>query len=297
MKTLTVFTPTYNRAHCLSRGYEALKRQTSKDFVWLVIDDGSTDNTKELVSAWQKQENGFEIRYVYKENGGLYTGYNKAIEHADTPLCVCVDSDDYLVDDAVEKVVRFWQENGSEEYAGIVALDAYENGEIIGDKMPEQKTINFIDLAIGKYKGKNGDKKNFVRTDLYKSVAPMKEFPEERDFNPHYLHLKISKTHDFLVLNEPLCIVEYQPDGMTNSIFKNYLRSPKGFRESRLLDMSFKNAPFLYTAKKTIHYISSCILSKQPCISASPRKALTVLLYPFGWLFSLYVRYRGKRTK
>ena len=125
----------------------------------------------------------------------------------------------------------------------------------------------------------------------------MKEFPEERDFNPHYMHLKISKTHDFLVMNEPLCIVEYQPDGMTNSVFKNYLRSPKGFRESRLLDMTFENAPFLFTAKKTIHYISSCILAKEPCVSASPSKALTVLLYPLGWLFSLVVRYKGRRIK
>ena len=78
MKTLTIFTPAYNRAYCLDRCYEALKRQTNKDFDWLIIDDGSTDSTKELVQSWiDKPDNGFEIRYIYKQNGGLHTAYNE----------------------------------------------------------------------------------------------------------------------------------------------------------------------------------------------------------------------------
>ena len=79
MVTLTVFTPTYNRAYCLHKGYEALCRQTCKDFEWIIIDDGSSDHTKELVDTWLQKDNGFQIRYVYKENGGMYTGYNAAI--------------------------------------------------------------------------------------------------------------------------------------------------------------------------------------------------------------------------
>jgi glycosyltransferase involved in cell wall biosynthesis len=289
--TITVFTPTYNRAYCLHNGYEALCRQTLKDFIWLVVDDGSTDNTKELVEEWQKKDNGFEIRYLYKGNGGLATGYNAAIAVMDTELSVCVDSDDYLADDAIEKVVKYWQANGSEKVAGIVGLDCTPDGEVIGDLLPNQKTINLIDLMVSKYPITNGDRKNIVRTDLYKSVAPMKEFPDERDFNPHYLHIKISKQYDFLVLNEKLCYVDYQTDGMTNTVFKQYLRSPKSFREQRLLDMSLKGVPFIFTAKKTIHYVSSCILSKQPCISASPRKLLTVLMYPFGVALTIYLKH------
>ena len=122
----------------------------------------------------------------------------------------------------------------------------------------------------------------------------MQEFCGEKNFNPHYMHLQISKKYNFLVLNKPLCIVEYQPDGMTNSIFKQYLNSPNGFRQYRLLELSFKHAPLLYRVKKTIHYVSSCILSGQPCIADSPQKALTALCYPVGFLFSLYVRLRGK---
>ena len=75
----TVFTPTYNRAELLGRCFESLKRQTSKDFCWLIIDDGSVDNTKELVEEWISKFHGFPIKYIYKENGGLYTAYNEAI--------------------------------------------------------------------------------------------------------------------------------------------------------------------------------------------------------------------------
>ena len=295
MVTLTVFTPTYNRAYCLYKGYEALCRQTSKDFKWIVVDDGSTDNTRELVQQWQQADNGFEIQYIYKENGGLYTGYNVAIAATDTELCVCVDSDDYLTDDAVEKAVSFWRAHGSDQYAGVIGLDCLESGEILGDPFPDQKSINLIDLLLGKYPIRNGDRKNFVRTDLYKKFTPMREFLGEKDFNPHFLHIQISKTHDFLVFNEKLCVVEYQPDGMTNTIFKQYMRSPRSFREMRLLDLSLKGASFKFYAKKAIHYVASCILAKEACISASPRKLLTVMMYPAGMLMVMFLRYKKSR--
>ena len=171
-----------------------------------------------------------------------------------------------------------------------MGLDCDPEGKVIGDLLPDQKSINLIDLAVGKYPIVNGDRKDVVRTDLYKSVAPMKEFPGEKDFNPHYLHLKISQKYDFLVLNKKLCHVDYQSDGMTTTVFKQYLRSPRSFRETRMLDMSFKNVPFKYVVKKTVHYISSCRIAKEPCISCSPRKVLTVLLYPAGMLFTAYLK-------
>jgi len=295
MVTLTVFTPTYNRAYCLHKGYEALCRQTCKDFEWIIIDDGSTDNTKELVDTWLQRDNCFSIRYVYKENGGMYTGYNAAIALAETELTVCIDSDDYMPDDAVEKVITYWAEHRDEGYAGIVGLDCLESGEILGDPFPQQKSINLIDLYVGRYKLNNRDRKIFVRTDLYQSVAPMKVFPGEKDFNPHIMHLQISEKYDFLVMNEKLCVVEYQPDGMTNTIFKQYLRSPKSFRETRLYEMRIKGTSPKFVIKKTIHYVSSCIISGEPCISASPRKLLTVLLYPLGVLLTCYIRYKARK--
>ena len=103
MTTLTVFTPTYNRAHTLPRLYNSLCNQTCRDFEWLVIDDGSTDDSKDLVLRWKK-EAVIPIQYIYKENGGLYTGYNTAYLNIETELNVCIDSDDAMPKDAVEKI-------------------------------------------------------------------------------------------------------------------------------------------------------------------------------------------------
>ena len=148
---LTVFTPTYNRAKLLQRCYESMKRQTNQKFIWMIIDDGSNDNTKELVKLWQLEEHDFQLKYYYKKNGGLHTAYNEAISRIETPLCVCIDSDDFMPDDAVEKILDFWEEHGSDEYAGIVGVDYTLDEKVIGDLLPNQKSVNLIDLLIGKY--------------------------------------------------------------------------------------------------------------------------------------------------
>ena len=149
-KTLTVFTPTFNRRELLTRCYESMCRQTNKDFVWMIVDDGSTDDTKKFADEWKKNSD-LEIRYIYKDNGGLHTAYNVAIENIDTELCVCIDSDDFMPDNAVELILNFWDKYGSDEYAGIVGLDFNLDGKVIGDPLPNQKTVNLIDLFIGKY--------------------------------------------------------------------------------------------------------------------------------------------------
>lgn len=295
MATITVFTPTYNRSQTLQRTYQSLIRQSNKDFIWLIVDDGSTDDTAKQVEMWHNIENGFQIRYVYKENGGLHTGYNKAIELLDTELAVCVDSDDYLTDDAVERIVNYWNRFGSDSVAGIIALDCDLNGCIIGDRFPEQERINLIDLLVGRYPIKNGDRKIVVRSDLYKSVAPQRTFEGEKNFNPHYMHLQISETHDFLVLNEALCVVDYQDNGMSAGIWKQYRNSPNSFAETRKLYLSFKDTPLKFRIKHSVHYVSSSVLSKKRgFVQESPRKLLTVLAIPFGFIFSLLTRYKSK---
>lgn len=262
MKTLTIFTPTYNRAELLVRGYEALKRQTYKDFTWMIIDDGSIDNTKQIVEKWLNECNDFHIEYYYKENGGLYTAYNYAIEKTNTELMVCIDSDDYMPDDAVDKILNHWKKYGSDEVAGIVGLDYYMNDKVIGDKLPNQRTVNLIDLLVGKFNIINGDRTIVIRTEIYKKYSPLIGFKGEKNFNPHYIHLNISKDYDFLVLNENLRYVEYQENGMTANIFKQYYNSPNSFKKTRELYLSFKDTPFNFKLKNSIHYVSSCILSR-----------------------------------
>ena len=293
---LTIFTPTFNRKDCLRKGYEALCRQTCKEFIWLIVDDGSTDQTQLMVEQWKEQDNGFEIRYIYKENGGLHTGYNVAIANMDTELSVCIDSDDYMPDDAVEKIITFWEKEGSDAYAGIAALDAFEDGTIIGDPFPEQKTINVLDVSLGKYHYKNGDRKLVVRTELYKEVAPMPSYDGERNFNPHLMHLQISEKYDFLIYNTVLCVVEYQEDGMSNGIFRQYLDSPKSFAHMRKYMLGLNGTTLKFRMRHAIHYVSSSIISgNKHFLKESPRKCEVILAIPFGIMLTVYVKYKAKQ--
>lgn len=292
---LTVFTPAYNRADLLPRCFEAMKRQTNKEFIWMIIDDGSTDDTRELVAGWQREPLDFQIIYHYKENGGLYTAYNEAIAHIDTELCVCIDSDDFMPDDAVEKILTFWDAHGSEKVAGIVGLDYDLEGNVIGDPLPDQPTVNLIDLLVGKYKLKNGDRTNVVRTAMYKKFAPMKVFPGEKNFNPHYMHLQISLEQDFLVLNENLRFVDYQPGGMSDSVIWQYRNSPKSFAETRKLYLTFPNTGFKFRFRQCIHYVSSSIIGKNGrFLKESPAKALTLLAIPFGAALAAMVYFKTR---
>lgn len=293
---LTVFTPAYNRADLLVRCYDSMRRQTCKDFVWMIIDDGSTDGTQDIVKQWIRTESDFSIEYYYKENGGLHTAYNEAIAHISTELCVCIDSDDFMPDDAVEKILLFWKENGSNSVAGIVGLDYDLDDNIIGDLLPNQKTVNLIDLLVGKYPIHNGDRTNVVRTELYRKFAPMKVFPGEKNFNPHYMHLQISQQYDFLVLNENLRYVEYQPTGMSNSMLKQYRNSPNSFVEIRKLYLSFPDTSFKFKLRHSIHLVSSCILAGKlwKAIKDSPCKLITILAIPFGVGLAVYVTVKGR---
>ena len=295
MPLITVFTPAYNRAYCLHQCYESLQRQTSKDFLWLIIDDGSEDDTRQLVQKWVQETKEFEIRYVYKENGGLHTTYNAAIERLDTELAVCVDSDDYMPDDAIETIAAFWEAHNDGSVAGIAALDADTQGNVIGDPFPQQRCINLIDLLMGKYPIEQGDRKLVVRSDLYKSVAPQMTFPGEKNFNPHYMHLQISQKHDFLVLNKVLCIVDYQTGGMTRGIYRQYLNSPRSFAQTRRLYLSFDKAPLSFRFRHCVHYVSSSILAKdRHFLKTSPRKLLTFLAILPGAALTLYIKHKAK---
>ena len=124
MALLTVFTPAYNRAGTLPRTYQSLREQECKDFIWLIVDDGSSDNTRELVDGWKNQNNGFEIQYIYKENGGMHTAHNVAYENIHTELNVCIDSDDRMGAETVEKVQKTWLRGERKKYAGLIGLDA-----------------------------------------------------------------------------------------------------------------------------------------------------------------------------
>ena len=293
--TLTVFTPSYNHGRFLIRVYKSLKRQTNKDFCWIIVDDGSTDGTQEIVKDFLREPE-FYINYFLKENGGLHTAYNTAIEKINTPLAACCDADDVLVEDAVDKIVNFWLKNGSEKYAGIYGLCYDTEGKSIGGPFSEGlHKVNTKDIEIGRIKMKRGDMMLVVRSELYKQVAPMLGFEGEKYFNPHYMHHLICKKYDFLVLNECLMIKEYQVDGLSNNMLWQYYNSPRSFREIRRLYLGFKEASLKYKVKNAIHYSSSCILAHDiGGVLKSPCPFLIMVLFPLGLLFSIYIRVKIK---
>ena len=330
MKTLTVFTPTFNRKHTITRTYESLCRQTSCDFDWLIVDDGSTDGTRDWVESlgektsaegecfdWMGRPNSqtdtthfvvislntisgrpLHIEYIYKPNGGLYTGYNTAYSTIQTELSVCIDSDDFMPDDAVEKIVSLWREKGSNYYCGIEGLDfdIHSNSPIGGYFPRGLESIYLHELLLKKIH--SGDTKQVMRTQLMKEVAPMEGFRDEKNFNPIYLLLQVCDKYPLLVLNENICTVEYQigADSMSQGIFKQYLNSPKSFAKMRLLEMSLQHNTMKDKFRSAIHYVSSCIIARdQHCIRNSTNKILTLLACPFGLLLYFYIKYKTNK--
>lgn len=294
MPTLTVFTPAYNRAHTLCRTFKSLCNQKCKDFIWLIVDDGSSDNTAALVQEWKKLDNGFEIKYLYKDNGGMHTAHNVAYDHIETELNVCIDSDDCLAENAIEKIINKWQEVKSLGYAGIVGLDADLNtGQIIGNGFSNQ--IHATTLREYYNSGGRGDKKLVYRTDIMKKFPPYPVFDGEKYVALAYKYRLVDLQYKLAVLNEILCLVEYQPDGSSNSMFKQYLNNPRGFAFWRKVCMETPDS-FSRLFLDCIHYVSSSIIAKnQNFIIESPKKFLTVLALPFGFILSRFIKYKAKK--
>lgn len=162
-RKLTIFTPIYNRAYCLNNCYQSMRRQKNKRFVWIIVDDGSTDNLESLVSEWIVEESEFQIEYYRKENGGMYTAYNLAFEHIITDYWMCIDSDDWLADDAVDRIYDAidYVEKKKLSICGIVGLDALQDGTICGGKLPDVDIVGLLELKL-KYHHKDGSTKDSV---------------------------------------------------------------------------------------------------------------------------------------
>lgn len=297
MKKLNVFTPTYNRAYCLGDLYESLCRQTSADFLWLVIDDGSTDGTAALVAGWM-EEGKVEIKYHYKENGGMHTGYNAAYDLIETELNMCIDSDDYCPDNAIELIVEYWNQFGSDQYAGIFALDCLKNGAIIGDRFPKQ----LKETTVGDFywiHHLKGDKKLIYRTEVVKQYDRYPEFQGEKFVPIFCMPFMIDRDYKLLTLNEVVCIVEYREDGSTKNIIQSYFKNVKGFNYARTIRMRYSPS-FKDRFRNAIHYVSGSMIDRnRNFLFESPKKMMTFFAIPFGVVLYAYLKYLipKKKTK
>ncbi len=242
----TIFTPTYNREGLLITLYESLKKQTFKDFEWLIVDDGSVDNTNETVQQFIK-ENILNLSYYYKENGGKQRAYNYALDNAKGELFICLDSDDEYVSNALETILEYWKKvEKNAKIVGMGYLSTYPDGSIIGSAFPDNEMVETQFNIYNKYKV-TGDKGLMFRTEVIKNYK-FPVFDEEKFTTEALVYNRIAEKYKMLYINEKIEIKQYHEDGLTAKYNDLMLRNPKGnalyHNERNKHKMTFKEKIF-----------------------------------------------------
>lgn len=224
---ITVFTPTYNRAHTLPVLYASLRRQGFHDFEWLIVDDGSQDGTHRLVEGWMTESNAFTIRYERQENGGKCRAINRGLELAKGELFFTVDSDDYLTDDALEKVARWADEMPRDRtycgLAGNLGTSAHETPNKPLPKEPYDAT------ALARYSEVDGERAMVFVTEIHRRY-PYPVFPNETFMTEAVAWNRMA--HDGYKMrfyNDIIWVFEYKDDGLTRAGSGLFLRNSRGY--------------------------------------------------------------------
>ncbi len=303
---LTIVTPTYNRANLLPRLYKSLCAQTCKDFIWLVVDDGSTDNTKELVGSLNKKSRqeemglsdktgNFEIQYVHKANGGKHTALNVAFETVETELLIVVDSDDLLTADAVETIGKDWAElktkGFSKKVCGIGYLRGFDCHRVIGDKYSHDKFIdNFIDERYNH--GTNGDKAEVWATGCLRPFR-FPEYEGERFISESVAWIWLAERYNMLFVNKIIYITEYLEGGLSDNGRRLRFQCPHLMAYGSLVTMTNRFS-LKIRIKETLLYIVYSLFGKfgwKRIISCEYKFLVAVCVLP-GWL--LYKMWKKK---
>jgi len=227
---ITIFTPTYNRAYILPRLYESLEKQSVKYFEWLVVDDGSTDNTERLVSKWER-EGTVTINYIKTSNGGKQRAINRGVREAKGELFFIVDSDDFLTPDAIAIVQKDWGRIKNEKttlsglcYKRVV----YETEKFMGIDFPEPPIAASLLDMVYKYKIK-GDKAEIFKTEMMRDY-PFPEILGEKFVPEAYIWNRITTNKPMYFINKGIYFCEYLQDGLTANFCRNLRQNPMGFK-------------------------------------------------------------------
>lgn len=237
MCRITVFTPTYNRAYALPRLYETLKAQIFRDFEWLIVDDGSSDNTEKLLQEWIK-ESHLLIRYIKTPNGGKHRAINRGVTLAKGELFFIVDSDDWLPKDSLYWINSHYEEiKNDDNFAGVAASRCYSDGRVIGSAVPR----SVIDTDVVSFREKYriyGDMAEAWKTKVLR-LYPFPEFPGEMFITEAVVWDRIAKKYILRYFNKSIYTCEYLPDGLTKNIRAHHRNSPRGtmlFYSEQMMD-------------------------------------------------------------
>lgn len=221
---VTVLTPVYNRGETMEKLYQSLLKQTCYGFSWLIIDDGSTDNLKQKVLEWEKN-NVFRIIYYYKENGGKHTALNRGFQMADTELVFIVDSDDILTADAIQQIINIWGKVRSEHLAGMAFLKGNMDRKVIGNIFTQVGIANDITMRYRNNVG--GDKAEVWRTDILRHFR-FPVYSEEKFQGENYVWWQIAFRYDMFYVNKIIYLCEYLEGGLSRSGRRLRISCPQG---------------------------------------------------------------------
>lgn len=249
---ITVLTPTFNRGGLQSL-WNSLQKQTVKDFEWLVVDDGSTDGTKNLITQLQEKSD-FPIRYIYKNNGGKHTALNVGIQTICSELTFIVDSDDCVTDDAVESILKIHKKYRSQNnICGYAFLRAFPDGKVNGKKFDvDEKIGSYIDVRV------NGDDTGADKAEVFKTHClkefPFPEYPNEKFLGEDLVWVRMARKYEMVHINKAIYVGNYLEDGLTNNRRKHNIASPIGcmHRAEEFMESDLKTR---YRIKGGLQYI------------------------------------------
>lgn len=250
---ITVLTPTFNRGGGLQSLWDSLQKQTVKEFEWLVVDDGSTDGTKDLITKLQEKSD-FPIRYIYKSNGGKHTALNGGIQTICSELIFIVDSDDCVTDDAVESILKIHKKYRSQNnICGYAFLRAFPDGKVNGKKFNvDEKIGSYIDVRV------NGDDTGADKAEVFKTHClkefPFPEYPNEKFLGEDLVWVRMARKYEMVHINKAIYVGNYLEDGLTNNRRKHNIASPIGcmHRAEEFMESDLKTR---YRIKGGLQYI------------------------------------------
>ena len=255
---LTIFTPVFNRAYIIDALYKSLCAQTSKDFEWLVVDDGSSDNIKEVMDRFMA-DGKIHIRFFSQSNGGKHRAINHGLQLARGDLFFIVDSDDTLEYIAVERIKRY-SALVKDDCIGLCFHKCYMDRGIIGNPFPKKEMLSTSLEMTYRYDVK-GDRAEVFRTEVLRRF----QFPTFRNENfvPEALIWnRLSVKYKLLFVDEAIYLCEYLPDGLTANFKKNLQRNPNGFGLYYRELLGYKIVPLWAKLKALIRVFQCCFYSK-----------------------------------
>lgn len=285
MIELTILTTTYNRGNLLTNCYESLCHQTCQNFEWLIVDDGSTDNTETVVEKLKAEEPRFSIQYVKKENGGKHTALNYSHPYIRGKYLLMLDDDDLLTPDAVETALDDWKVYENNLKIGCIS---YQKG-LLDTKTPLVDwpgtgpiISNTIDFRINANRG--GDCAEVIRTEMFKKY-PAPIFEGEKFLAEDFLWVNSAFEYDTVYIKKVLYLFEYRNDGLTKNKNANRLKAPQGGMYT--CNLYFDSRISLYVQiKKAILYDCYTLATKKTFtyLKQSKRPMKCMAMLPFAWI-------------